>query len=95
MKLEWDATKAATNLRKHGVRFGAAVSFEFDTALVEIDADASYGEERLKACGFIGSKLYVLVYVERDQALRVISLRRATQHEKRTYEDDINQGWNE
>ncbi len=93
MKLEWDDAKAASNLRKHGVGFEDARRFEFDTALVAIDDDVAYGEERFKAYGFIGARLHVIVYAERGDASRVISLRRATRNEKRIYEDHITQGW--
>ena len=89
MKLEWDETKAASNLRKHGVRFDAAVAFEFDTALIGIEDDLPYGEDRLKAYGFIGMKLHVMIYVERGETVRIISLRVASSAEKRFYEDEI------
>jgi uncharacterized protein len=93
MPFEWDDAKAAANLRKHGVAFAEANRFEFDTALIGIDADMAYGEERFKAYGFIGARLHVMVYVERGAMMRVISLRRATAHEKRAYEKYIEQGW--
>ena len=93
MKLEWDDAKAASNLRKHGIGFDSARRFEFDTAIVEIDAHVAYGEERLRAYGFVGTRLHVMVYVERGDAIRVISLRRATQNEKRAYENYVDQGW--
>jgi uncharacterized protein len=93
MNFEWDAAKAKENLRKHGVPFTAAERFEFDTALIGIDDDLGYGEERLKAYGFIGSRLHLMVYVERGDTCRIVSLRVATRNEKRTYEDHIAQGW--
>jgi uncharacterized DUF497 family protein len=93
MKFEWDEAKAAANLRKHGVAFAQAQRFEFDTAVVVVDGDIAYGEERIKAYGFIGPRLHMMVYVERSPALRIISLRPATRQEKRTYEQYITQGW--
>lgn len=93
MKLEWDEAKAAANLRKHGIAFAEAERFEFDSALVGVDDDLAYGEERIKAYGFIGPNLHVLVYVERGSSLRIISLRAATRQEKRTYEEYVIQGW--
>ena len=89
MKLEWDEAKARANLRKHGVSFDEAARFEFDTALIGIDDDLPYGEERLKAYGFIGRRLHVMIFVERVNMIRVISLRMASSVEKRTYEDEI------
>jgi len=92
MKLHWDATKAASNLRKHGVGFDSALRFEFDTALVEIDGDVAYGEERLRACGFIGDWLHVMIYVERGEFLRIISLRKASRQEIRIFEEYLGKG---
>ncbi len=93
MKFEWDEAKAAANQRKHGVAFEDAVRFEFDTALVGIDDDFAYGEERFKAYGFIGVKIYVLIYVERNGVLRIISLRQASRQEIRNYEAYLTKGW--
>ncbi len=93
MNFDWDQAKAETNLRKHGVSFAAAAEFEFDTAVVTIDNDIAYGEERMKAYGFIGRTLHVMVYVERGVVVWVISLRRATKQEKKAYERYIEQGW--
>jgi uncharacterized DUF497 family protein len=89
MKLEWDEAKARANLRKHGVSFDEAARFEFDTALIGIHDDLAYGEERLKAYGFIGRRLHVMIFVERVNMIRVVSLRMASSVEKRTYEDEI------
>jgi uncharacterized protein (DUF4415 family) len=45
----------------HGVDFAAAERFEWESAAVEIDIRADYGELREIATGFIGDVLYVLV----------------------------------
>ena len=43
MRIEWDPDKAATNLRKHGVRFeAAAMVFSDPYALVELDRIEGY-----------------------------------------------------
>lgn len=93
MTFEWNEAKAVANLKKHGVSFESAAAFEFDTAIEFIDDDVSYGEERHRAFGFIGAKLHVLIYTARRSTIRVISLRRATVQEKRTYETAIEEGW--
>jgi uncharacterized DUF497 family protein len=79
MALTWDEAKRRANLKKHGVDFAAAAEFEWDTVLES--TDDSHGEVRWVATGFIGSKLYVLVYAETEETIRVISLRRATKRE--------------
>jgi uncharacterized DUF497 family protein len=85
MQFEWDEKKARTNRIKHRVDFELVVRFEFRSALIELDDDLDYGEERWSAIGWIGLGLFTLVYVERSDAIRVISLRKATNDEKRRY----------
>lgn len=85
MRFEWDETKARTNKNKHQVDFELVERFEFRSALIELDDDLDYGEERWSAIGWVGLYLFTVVYVERSDAIRVISLRKATNNEKRRY----------
>lgn len=83
---EWDPKKRIRNLRDHRVDFVTLVDFEWETAFIGFDDDLTYGEERMKAYGFIGPKLHVFIYVERGDKIRAISLRHAEKQEKRRYE---------
>lgn len=86
---EWDAAKAAANLRKHGVDFtDAALSLEDPLARTMIDPDAS-GEERFVAIGAdpVG-RVLVTVYTQRGRRIRIISSRYANRAECRDYEED-------
>ncbi len=57
----WDPTKAAANLRKHGVSFQEAESVFYDEfALLDDDPDESHGEGRFILVG-MSSALRVLV----------------------------------
>lgn len=85
MIFEWDENKNRANRTKHGIGFERARRFDFANALVLIDDDLDYGEERLKAIGVIDFDIYALVYVERGETIRVISLRPANRTEIRTY----------
>lgn len=85
MIFEWNDRKERLNRIKHKVGFDLAPAFDFANALISIDDDLIYGEERLKATGVIGADVYVLVYVERGDVIRVISLRKATRKEVRDY----------
>jgi uncharacterized DUF497 family protein len=62
-------------LRKHGVAFDDPRRFQFSTAVEWLDERMEYGEERVRATGLIDTKLFVLIYTERDSQIRVISLR--------------------
>jgi uncharacterized DUF497 family protein len=90
MRFEWDEKKARTNRIKHRVDFELAPLFEFDNALVTVDDDFDYGEERLKAIGIIRGNLYVMVYTETaEDIVRVISLRKADRREAEDYADSL------
>jgi uncharacterized DUF497 family protein len=84
----WDPVKAASNYRKHGVTFEEAATV-LDDELVRIDADLRHGEARQVAVGMSSrSRLIFVVSLELDgDVIRLISARRATTSERRTYEE--------
>ena len=86
---EWDPGKAKANLVKHGVMFETARAFDWRTALVRFDAAHSRDERRYVAVGYIGERLYVMVFTPRRAALRIIGLRKANDREKKHYEEKI------
>ncbi|CDX28907.1 PANL56 [Mesorhizobium plurifarium] len=93
VNFEWDESKAKRNKLKHGVSFDLARGFDFDGAMVFEDATEDYGEERFVGIGFIGSKIHVIIYTMRDGNVRVISLRRATNEEIKSYVTYIERGY--
>jgi uncharacterized protein len=90
VRVEWDARKAATNLRKHGVSFEEAASVFFDPlSATGNDPDHSLGERRCVTFGVSSSgRLLVVAHVEQQDAIRIISARKATRAEKTLYEED-------
>lgn len=87
-RFEWDEVKAAANLRKHGVAFEEAASVFSDAlAYTFDDPDHSVGEQRLLTFGFSQlERLLAVIHTERGRAIRIISARRATRHERGIYE---------
>ena len=85
MDIDFDPDKDATNLSKHGVSLAAAAQLDWDAALAWIDDRADYGELRIVALAPIGDRLFFVVFVDRDQARRIISLRRANRREANHY----------
>jgi uncharacterized DUF497 family protein len=87
LKFEWDAAKAEANWKKHGVSFEMAQEvFRDPLAVLRIDERADYGEERFVITGVAANKLLLAVaYTEREENIRLISARRATQHEQDDY----------
>ncbi len=87
MNYQWDPHKADVNIRKHDVDFADAVGvFEDESALWQEDA-GDFGEERYIALGadFLG-RILVVVFTFRDDILRIISARKATESERKLYE---------
>jgi hypothetical protein len=83
---EWDAAKAQANLTKHGVSFTAAVQVFEDTVRVEwLDTRHDYGEERFVTVGEVNAELLSVAYTMRADLVRIISVRRASKHEKEEY----------
>lgn len=87
MKFQWNKTKAALNVRDHGVSFEEA-STVFDDPLSEVvsDPDHSIDEYRWIIIGTSEqNRLLVVAFTERGDATRIITAREATPREARDY----------
>ena len=83
----WDADKAVANLRKHGIPFEQGAEAFFDPFLKVIDA--SRHEEARDAILGMDTRwnLLFVVHLElEDDAIRLISARKATRREQAYYE---------
>jgi uncharacterized protein len=87
VEVEWDAEKAASNLKNHGVDFADAADVLLDEMALTILDDSVDEEDRFVTLGLdaIG-RLMVVVYRWRGDVLRLISARLATTGERRRYE---------
>ncbi len=85
MQITFDEVKDALNKSKHGLSLSDAKKLEWDDALIWQDTRRDYGEARMIALGSIGERLYCVVYVDREDARRIISLRKANNKEKILY----------
>ena len=88
MKFEWNASKAARNLKVHGVSFDDASTVFGDPLAGTIDDPLhSQAERRSVTIGVAASgKLLVVSHTDRGDAIRLISARPATRAERRAYE---------
>ncbi|MBB88521.1 MAG: hypothetical protein CMP06_14690 [Xanthomonadales bacterium] len=87
MEIAWDPSKAASNLKKHGVSFDEAATALLDPeALAHEDEDSS-GEPRWVLIGMSSHpRLLTVVYTLRgEEIIRLISARKATRKEGRYY----------
>lgn len=89
LRFEWDPRKAAENLRKHGVTFEEARSvFADERGLLLDDPQHSAEEERFILLGLSATLRLLVVahcYRQRDGVIRIITARKATKTERRTY----------
>jgi len=92
LHFEWDPEKALSNFRKHDLSFEEASTAFGDPASISIvDPDHSETEQRWILLGMsTQGKLLVVVHTERRDNIRIISARRATRRERRTYESKRN-----
>jgi len=88
MRFEWDGDKAAKNRTKHNVSFEEAVTVFYDPLAVTFDdPNHSQSERRLITVGYSSQgQLLVVCHTERRGAVRLISARRATGHERKRHE---------
>lgn len=87
MRIHFDPAKAAANVKKHGVSFADVEGVFYDALAIHREDPDALGEARFVALG-IGSagEILVVVYTMRGDVIRIISARRATRREVKTYE---------
>ncbi len=88
MHYEWDKIKAASNIRKHGIRFADAVTVLEDDSALTVEDDSAEDERRFVTIGMNDTlRMLVVVWTERRlDTIRIISARKATAHERKTYD---------
>ena len=85
MHISYDPTKSERNRRERGLSFDKAAAFDYQTALYAADERRDYGETRIVVLGLIGDRVHVLCFVETDDGIRVVSLRKANPREVNRY----------
>ncbi len=86
---EWDSEKAAVNLRKHSVSFELACEAFFDPFVCYLSDEMIDSELRESIIGWTTTwQLLYVVYVMRNDIIRIISARVVTNAERETYENE-------
>lgn len=91
MIYEWDAKKAKSNLRKHGIAFEEATTIFLDPLAVTYpDPHHSGAEEREITIGHSAAGQVIFVsHCRRGNCIRIIGARKATRTERQQYEESI------
>ena len=89
-EFEWNAQKAAENLKEHGVAFEEGLTvFADPLAYIFADPDHSNDERRELIIGqSAGQRLLIVSFTERGRRTRIIGAREATARERRNYEEN-------
>jgi uncharacterized DUF497 family protein len=86
LRILFDPEKDKLNQNKHGgLSLADAAKLEWENALYIQDQRHDYGEKRVIALAYLGNRLLVVVFVDRGDERRVISLRKANYREVNRY----------
>jgi uncharacterized protein len=87
MAFEWDRAKNRSNLAKHGLDFEDAEQVLAGTCYSVEDERFVYGERRLITVGLLDGRAVVIAHVQRSDATRIISMRKANLREQKIYQE--------
>ena len=87
MRWTWDSEKDRENFLKHGIRFATA-QMVFQDSYRVTEQDPNPEEQRWRTTGMVGPSVIIVIHTwPQENPGRIISARRATGHERRTYEE--------
>ncbi len=82
----WDEEKRQKNIKKHKIDFQEILNIFQNPLVTKIDNRHDYGEERIFALGNVGDFIILaIVYLDKDETIRIISARKATKNEQKIY----------
>jgi len=87
MEFQFNKRKSTSNLWKHGIDFQSAQQLWNDPNLIEIDAKTAVEPRRL-VIGKIEDKHWSAIITYRNNAIRLISVRRSHKKEVLLYEEN-------
>ena len=87
MRITFDETKRQKTLAERGLDFADAAKVFAGFHLTRSDDRFAYGEDRLITVGLLDGAVVILVWTERPDGRRIISMRKADRDERRGYEE--------
>jgi len=90
MNPEFDPTKNVANIAKHGISLSQGDGVLLDPFAMTVEDELSGGEHRWVTIGVNSfGALMVVVWTDRGDDIRLISVRKAEPKERRSYEERI------
>ena len=81
MRYLWDEAERQANLSKHGLDFADAEKVLAGPLVLFEDGREDYGEQRMIGIGLLETLVALIVHVESDDSIRIISMRKAESDE--------------
>ena len=85
----WSETKRASNLKVHGLDFVDAKLVFMGLTLLTLDGRFVYPETRYVSLSLLYGLNVTVVHTENENEIRVISFRKSSKQESKTYFDEI------
>lgn len=85
MEVTYDPDKRRLTVARRGLDFDDAPKLFAGFHLTKPDLRRDYGEDREISVGLLNGAVIVLVWTEREDSYRVISMRKADRHEREFY----------
>ncbi len=85
VKIRFDPVENEANLAKHGLALAEAAAIEWESVIAMPDTRRDYGEPRMIGFGYLGLRLVCVVFADRGDERRIISLRKANSREVARY----------
>jgi hypothetical protein len=89
MKVSYDTAKRERTLAERGLDFEDAPAVFAGFHLTRRDDRKDYGEAREITTGLLGGEVVVLVWTERKDSRRIISMRKAHKDERERYHEEL------
>ncbi|WP_301103409.1 BrnT family toxin [Propionivibrio sp.] len=81
VKIIYDPVKNAANIEQRSLPFALVAELDWSSAVIVEDRRKDYGERRFRVFGYIDGRLYAVVFTPREDAVHVISFRKANSRE--------------
>ena len=81
MRYLWDEAKRLANLTKQGLDFADAEKVFAGPLVLFEDGRKDYGEQRMIGIGLLETLVVLIVHVESEDSIRIISMRKAESDE--------------
>ena len=89
----WDEAKRQANIAKYGLDFAEARKVFAGPMILFQDDRNDYGEQRMIGIGLLDYLVVLIVHVESDESIHIISMRKADSDETDIYYQNVGYFW--